>query len=181
MSRRLAVALFLAATLACSPPPDNELHQAQGAIAAARAADAATYAPDELRAAETALTEYDAAVGQRDYKLALRLALEARDSAYQAAKQAGDSKAATRSEAERLVAEVTALIERASASAGNKTSSATSRIRPDTTAATSALQEARAALERQQYREVRDALRPIAARLRSDLPEPAPSPSRRDR
>ena len=37
---------------ACSDPPTKEHHQADGALAAARAADAAIYAPDELHTAE---------------------------------------------------------------------------------------------------------------------------------
>ena len=69
-------------------------------MAAARAADAAIYAPEGLQAAEAALQKYDEAVAQRDYRQALNLAIEARDKAYEAAKQAGDAKAAARSQAE---------------------------------------------------------------------------------
>jgi len=86
--------------MACAAPPDKELHQAEGAIAAAKTADAERYAPDELRAAETALHNYDAAVAARDYRQALRLAMDAQVSASEAAKRAGDEKALARSHAE---------------------------------------------------------------------------------
>jgi hypothetical protein len=59
----------------CSEPPQNEMNQARGAIAAARAAGAETYAPAALDEARAALAESERAVEQRDYRLALRYAL----------------------------------------------------------------------------------------------------------
>jgi hypothetical protein len=102
------VAFVLAA--GCGDPPDKELHQAQGAIDAARAAGADKYAADELKAAQDALDHANTAVGDRDYRLALNYALDSRERAQNAAKMAADQKAATRSEAERLLAEVTSEI-----------------------------------------------------------------------
>jgi hypothetical protein len=69
--RRAAVILIGIAALSCSEPPTKERNQADGAIAAALAADAATYAPDELQTAQAALAKYDDAVASRDYRLAL--------------------------------------------------------------------------------------------------------------
>src|SRR6476646_8902770 len=63
--------LAIASLVACGEPPDKEMHQAQGAIDAARAAGAETYAPAELKAAVDALTRAQDAVAQRDYRLAL--------------------------------------------------------------------------------------------------------------
>ena len=65
--------------VACGEPPNKELHQAQGAIDAARAAGAAVYAPEELKGAVDALTHAQEAVGQRDYRLALNHALDSRE------------------------------------------------------------------------------------------------------
>ena len=73
---RLAVsclfACVAAAAAGCADPPSKELHQAQGAIDAARAAGADSYATDEFTAAVEALARAEAAVGQRDYRLALQ-------------------------------------------------------------------------------------------------------------
>jgi hypothetical protein len=97
--------LAIASLVACGEPPDKEMHQAQGAIDAARAAGAETYAPAELKAAVDALTRAQDAVAQRDYRLALNNALDSREQAQNAAKTAAD-----RSAAERLLADVTSAI-----------------------------------------------------------------------
>jgi len=102
--------LAIASLVACGEPPDKEMHQAQGAIDAARAAGAETYAPAELKAAVDALTRAQDAVAQRDYRLALNNALDSREQAQNAAKMAADQKAAARSAAERLLADVTSAI-----------------------------------------------------------------------
>ena len=73
---------------ACGDPPDKEMQQAQGAIDAARAAGADQYARDEFTAAEDALKRAHEAVDQRDYRQALNNALDARERAQTAAKEA---------------------------------------------------------------------------------------------
>src|SRR5215470_14405074 len=90
--RSVAVLAALAAltAAACGDPPDKEIQQAQGAIDAARAAGADVYAHDEFAAAEQALKNANDAVAQRDYRLALNHALDARDRAKTAATQAAD-------------------------------------------------------------------------------------------
>lgn len=155
---------------ACSAPPTNERHQAEGALAAARAAEAETYAPDELRMAETALARYDEAVAQRDYRLALARALEARNSAYEAVKRAGDEKAAARSRAEHLLASVEELHEAAtsrlsSSSAPRLSPAAAEHLRSAVTLAGQAMQEARAAVSHQDYRGAATRLTPIVEQL----------------
>ena len=94
----LASCLLLA--LACTDPPEKEMHQAQGAIEAARAAEAA-------------LKRSTDAVAERDYRQALNYALDASERAQAAAKAAAEMRAAARSEAERLLASAGGALDRA--------------------------------------------------------------------
>jgi len=180
MLRRCAAAVLLAATAACAAPPDKELHQAEGAIAAAKAADAARYAPDELKAAEAALHDYRTAVDARDYRQALRLAMDAQVSASEAARRAGDEKALARSRAERLIADLASLIDRMTVRPG-----ATARVTPAVAkqrpAAVTRLQEARSQLEKQEYREVVASLGPVVEQLRRVLGDDVSPPVRQAR
>lgn len=68
-----------------------------------------------MKLAETAFARSDAAVTQRDYRQALRLALEARDSAFEASKLATDTRLAAKLDAEHLRAELATLIGAATA------------------------------------------------------------------
>src|SRR5262245_30894708 len=95
----LFLVLGIAFSAACSSPPDKEINQAQGAIDAAGAAGAEKYAAEEYRAAQQALQRAHEAVGQRDYRLALSSAIDARERAQEAARQAAEGKAVARSEA----------------------------------------------------------------------------------
>lgn len=92
---------------ACGSPPDKEIQQAQGAIDAARAAGADQYAHDELAAADKALKDATDAVNDRDYRLALNHALDAREHAQTAAKESVDGKAAARADADRVLRDAT--------------------------------------------------------------------------
>jgi hypothetical protein len=89
------------------------MNQAQGAIDAARAAGADRYAPQEYDAAVKALKSAQDAVSARDYRLALNYALESRDRAQSAAKEAASQQVTLRSSAERRLAELTAMLDRA--------------------------------------------------------------------
>src|SRR6266851_3754772 len=105
--RRLRLPLAFAAVLmgaACGDPPDKELQQARSAIESARGAGADVYAREEFSAAETALKNATEAVDQRDYRLALNRALDARERALSAAKEAVTRKAAVRTDASRALA-----------------------------------------------------------------------------
>lgn len=175
LHRLLVAALVTTVAAGCSAPPEKERHQAEGALAAARAADAAIYAPEELKAAEAALAQYDAAVAAGDYRQALNQALAARDGAYEAARRASDQKAAARGEAEQLAAELEVLTRRASARLGGVggsrvTGAAAQQLRNALRPAASALQEARTRLDRQDYRGAIDSLRPVLDLLHQALP-----------
>jgi hypothetical protein len=169
--RRLVCAVALAiAVVACSEPPTKERDQAQGALETARAAGAATYAAAELRTAEAALAGYDAAVSQRDYRLALSLAIDARESAYAAARRATDEKSRSRTEAEQLIASVekgvTAIEQRLNAKSGPRPGrQLATRMAATLKTATPALQKARSRLAAEDYRGVTTLLAPVRKAL----------------
>ena len=101
--RRLLSAFALLAALiaaACGTPPDKELQQAQAAIESARAAGADRFAAEEFAAAQSALARANDAVAQRDYRLALNNALDARERAQNAVRDATGRMAAARKDAE---------------------------------------------------------------------------------
>jgi hypothetical protein len=175
MCLRSAAAFVLAAmVVACAAPPEKERHQAEGALAAARAAGAQTYAPDELGAAERALGQYDEAVAARDYRQALRLAIDARDGAYEAARRAADEKAIARAGAERLTLEAEGLLDTvetrmASAPVPRGQAASTARWPALHESGTQALQEARSLVTDQNFRAAQERLAPVVEELRQAL------------
>lgn len=81
LGRRIRASAVIVAVLsvqACAPtrPPVGELDNASRALGAARAADAASYAPAEYRVAGQRFDEAQAAEGNRDYDAAIQLASE---------------------------------------------------------------------------------------------------------
>ena len=112
---RAACIVAAAFAIACGTPPNKEMDQAQGAIDAARAVGADRYATTEFEAATNSLALANAAVAERDYRLALNHALESRDHAQNAAREAADTRARIRGEVERTMAEVAALLAQANA------------------------------------------------------------------
>src|SRR5262249_39787948 len=96
----VAVALIASG---CGTPADNDLQQAQGAIDAAFAVAAYSYASDEFTAANDALKKAIDALNDHDYPLASTKAVEARAPAEMAAKQAVNVKAAAHASAERAL------------------------------------------------------------------------------
>jgi hypothetical protein len=166
------VALVL--TSACGAPPEKEMHQAQGAIDAARAAGAEDYATDEFTAAVDALKKSEDAVAQRDFRLALNHALDSLERAQNAAKQAANQKAAVRSAAEHLLAEVTS----ATATASDHLAAARGARAPKPeldalqaaiTAARTALDQAGKALASTDYLDARRQLAGVTERLHAAL------------
>jgi predicted nucleic acid-binding Zn-ribbon protein len=159
MCRLVLVAIVLSSVTllsACSQPPDKERGQAEGAIAAARAASAEVYAADELLAAEAALSRYDDAVAQKDYRQALNAALDARDRGYEAVKRASTAKADARGQAERLVTALDALATSindriASTATPRLSAAAAQRLRQAVAVSASTMQEARTAIDDGQY------------------------------
>jgi hypothetical protein len=152
--------VFVAFVLAagCGDPPDKELHQAQGAIDAARAAGADKYAVEELKAAQDALDHANSAVGDRDYRLALNYALDSRERAQNAAKMAADGKATARTEADRAInaaqAEINAAETRVKTAETGKSARALDGPRHAIGTAQATLQEARADFEKGNYLEI---------------------------
>lgn len=176
-ARRLSLlALLLTATLAagCADPPNKELHQAQGAIEAARAAGAEQYAKTELAAAVDALRRADAAVGQRDYRLALNHALDSRERAQTAAREAADRKAEARGEVERTLVELTVAMSQAqarldAAAKARVNRNALREPRATLAAATASVQKAGAAIAAGNYPAAREALSGLKARVEAAI------------
>jgi hypothetical protein len=186
--RRLAILLLLPlGMLACAEPPEREYHQAQGAIEAARAAGAEVYAPEELAAAEQALKRYDEAVAVRDYRQALNHALDSRERASAAAKKAAADKATRRGDIERLIVVLAAEAERGRVAANGATrgqEAAVRTLRQVITDTERALQNSRAALERDDVMQARAMLEGLEDRLAQALAPfrstaPASAPRRR--
>lgn len=176
MPRALLIVPVLLASLAlaCAEPPRKEMDQAQGAIDAARAAGADEYATTELEAAVDALAKADEAVTERDYRLALNHALDSRERAQAAAKAAVDGRAKARGDAERALAEVSALLTRARTRVADpEVSRLPARVLREPLgeieAAETALQEARSALQREEYGQTIERLDDWAARLQKTL------------
>jgi hypothetical protein len=168
---RWALLLLALAVTACAEPPTKEMDQAQGAIDAAQAAGASEYAAQELLAARTSLEKSHDAAGQRDYRLALNYALDARERAQDAARQAADEKARARGAAEKALQAVElAFVESRElarkARQAQLAPSAISALTSASSAAGKALQEARARLEAQRYRDVSPPLDETLPRLR---------------
>jgi len=173
--------LAVAIAAGCSEPPTKELHQAEGALAAARAVEAEVYAPQELETAEAALAEYDTAVADGDYRLALSQAIEARDMAYEAARQAGERKADARSTAERLSIELERLIAMAEArltGSNRVTGTAASELRTAIADARNVMQETRASIDDHQYGAAADRLTHVVDALSARLSPTSPTGNR---
>ena len=77
----------------------------RSALDAARAAGAERFAPESFKSASDALARAQQAIGERDYRHALSDALDSRERAQNAAREAADTKASRRGDAERALAE----------------------------------------------------------------------------
>jgi hypothetical protein len=179
----LLAPLVLVSALACGAPPSKELHQAQGAIDAARAAGADDYAREDYDAAVTALARAEQAVSERDYRLALSQALDSRERAQAAAKLAASQKAQVRSEAERLLAQVTSIVavaaERVAADGAKTPKAALTALEDAIASARIALDDAGKALASEDYLEARRRLDGVGVALNAALQAiPAPPPQR---
>ena len=175
MWRRFGPLALSACLLAgCSNPPTKEHDQAVAALAAARTAEAAAYAPDELQAAEVGTSVkrlLPTRVGQRDYRQALSDAIDARDRAFEAARQAATQKAAARSQLQQAIADLDTALKAATArlapgSGAHLAAPSAERLRNAVRDATPALQEARAAFDQEKFRDGLGRLQPIADELR---------------
>jgi hypothetical protein len=152
-------------------------------LAAARAAGAATYAPDEIGAAERALAAYDDAVARRDYRQALSLAIDARDGAYEAARRAADRRAIAQAGAERLILEAEGLLREietrlASSPSSRGTPTDAGRWQTLHDSGTRALQEARSLVGNREFPAAQARVAPVVEDLRAAL-NPAAGAERR--
>ena len=171
--RRLAlITTILSAS--CAEPPNKEMNQAQGAIDAARAAGADRFATAEFNAATDALKRSEEAVAAGDYRQALSHAIDSRERAQNAARQAVDGRADARGQAERAIAEVATLLSRAQSQLKDpdiaRLNGRTLKAPRSTVAAAERmLQEARTALKSEDYAAVTKALNGAAAELQAAL------------
>lgn len=173
------VGLAIAATLmlaACAAPPNKEMDQAQGAIDAARAAGAEQYASQELAAAVNALNQSREAVAQRDYRSALSFALDSRERAQDAAKQASDQRAALGGQTERSLTTVRALLDRGVqrltvAESARVPRATITRARAELASARTAVQKAGAAADRGEYQTAQRELDGIRRRVTATIQE----------
>ncbi len=179
---RAVCAPLVALTLAgCAAPPQKEMDQAEGAIATARAAGAAQYAATEFAAAEAALARSHDAVDQRDYRQALNQALDARERAQTAAREAADKKALARGQAERAITSTELALAQAqqrlgaaiaTPQAGRRPvaqSAAFQALQEAVSAATDRLQEARSHLEAQRFDEALAVATPVVDQIQAAM------------
>ena len=163
----VVIALLIAG---CSEPPQKEIDQAQAAVDAAQTAGADGYAADEFAAATTSLKKAHDAVDQRDYRSALSYAIDARQRAVEAAKQATAGKARAKRAADQLVTDSSARIRQLDTdiriAEGARIPSRDLRS-PKTTLgdAQSALQEARRSIDAGNYAEAVTALTEVRRKV----------------
>ena len=191
MTRWLPAACVLAALVvaACGDPPNKEMDQAQGAIDAARAAGADRYATAEYTAATDALKRSQDAVAQRDYRQALNEALDSREHAQNAAREAADAKAQAGAEVERDMAQIAALIAQANTRLAVATRARVPRrvldsSRRELAAVDERVQKAGEAMKIGDYLAAKAALQGVKERIDravAALGPPAVQSSRRDR
>jgi predicted S18 family serine protease len=162
--------LFALLLAGCSEPPQKEIDQAQAAIDAATTAGADRYAADEFTAATTSLQKAHDSVDQRDYRSALSYAIDARQRAAEATKQAATGKALAKRTADQLVTDCSARISQLDTDikvAQGARIPARDLRSPRTTLADaqSALQEARSSIDAGNYAEVTTALTEVRRKL----------------
>ena len=171
MSLRLSACLLAAVLVSsCGEPPNKEMDQAQGAIDAARAAGADRYAATEYTAATDALKRAQDAVAQRDYRLALNEALDSREHAQNAAREASDARAQLRGEVERDMAQIAALIAQANTRLAGATRARVPRRVVDTerrelASVDERVQKAGAAMRADDYLAAREALQGVREKI----------------
>lgn len=177
-ARAASLLLVAALGVACAAPPQKEMDQADGAITTARAAGAAQYAADEFAAAEAALKRSHEAVAQRDYRQALNHALDARERAQTAAREAADKKAVARGQAESAITAAQLALATAQQRLPSDTAptpaarraantAATRSLRSAVAAATTRLQEARSHVQEQRYDEAVKTARPLTGEIQA--------------
>jgi hypothetical protein len=147
------------------------MDQAQGAIDAARAVGAERYAAQEFAAATSALAQSNEAVTLRDYRLALNHALESREHAQNAARDAANARVRLRDEYRKALADLAVQLAAANArfqTTQGRMSRATAReLQQSLAGVTGDLQEAGAALTTEDY----GGTQPVLLALRGRITE----------
>jgi hypothetical protein len=174
MLRTLCILSILVGVVGCGDPPHKEMNQAQGAIDAARAAGAEQYGPQELADAVDLLTRSEQAVASNDYRLALSLAIDSRQRAQDAARAAVNGRARARGSAERTLAELNMLITQVR---GRFEQPALAKLprrvldhaRQTMATAEKAMQEARTAVESDDYARAARLTEGVSQRLQASL------------
>ena len=174
MLRSLCVLSLLVGVVACAEPPHKEMNQAQGAIDAARAAGAEQFGAQELAAAVDLLARSAQAAAGNDYRLALSLAIDSRQRAQDAARTAVDNRARARGNAERGLAELNVLLSQARNRFDHPAVTKLPRrvldqARQSVATAEEAMQEARAALEKDEYGRASQRIEGVSQRLQEAL------------
>jgi hypothetical protein len=152
------------------------MDQAQGSIDAARAAGADRFATEQYDAAVKALQNAHNAVAQRDYRLALNYALDGRDRAQRAAKEAATQQAILRSAAERRLGEVTASLDHAeqqlqAAETARVPRRSLAAARAEIAAAEASLQKAGTSIQESNYSVSQEQLAESAKKLQAAISE----------
>ena len=170
----VSAAIIASSIVACGGnPPDKEIEQAQTAVDAARATSADRYAKEDFTASTDALKNAHAAVDARDYRLALNYALEAKDRADTAARDAADRKATARSNADRALRNAAlSLVDiraKLRTAQGRQPARVVNAAKKAAAESETRVQEARALFEREDYPKVLEILAAPTARLRESI------------
>jgi hypothetical protein len=166
----LVLTVVLLVATGCSGPPQKEIDEAQTAVDLARTAGADTFAPEEYTAATAGLQKAHAAVEQRDYNQALSFAIDARQRAQNAIRQAAEGKKRAQHAVETLYGEVASRANRLqallrTAEAGHAKPKDLRQPRATLVAARKALQEASAAITLGNYEQGSKSLTEVRGKL----------------
>jgi len=157
--------LGAAVLVACAEPPTREISQAQGALDAARAAGAEAYARTEFQAADAALKKAHEAVAERDYRQALSFALDAREQARTAAREAAAARGRAATDVALAIQTAARDIEAARKRLAGGTREQRARQAPTLDELTTQLQEARSSVAAGDYARAAERTRAIQDRL----------------
>lgn len=175
--------LLLLVAAGCSEPPQKEIDQAQAALDLARTAGADKYATVQYTDAASALQKARASVDQRDYRQALNYAIDSRQRAQDAIRQAADGKSRAQRAAESIVIDIST---RASTLQGRVKAAEAARVpakdlknaRAAMAAAQTRLQEARTLIGGENYEEATKTLTEVRGNLDAAIAEVEKIPPR---
>jgi Domain of unknown function (DUF4398) len=183
--RLLVIGLLLLTSAGCSGPPQKEIDQAQSALDLARTAGAERYASTEFAAAASSLEKAHAAVGQRDYRQALNYAIDSRQRATEAARQAADGRAKAKTAVETLYGAVATEANRLQAALRTAETAAPAKLLRAGQAtlrdARTGLQEASAAMSAGNYADATKRLTEVRKKLDAALTDVQSIPPRAPR